>query len=165
MSEAAPSSNALYLRDLRAKAREQGLCSTCRAREARTGLQTCQSCVDRGKAHRKRVKGKLCRECCAKLPRSRLGKARCKRCAALQVAKRAAQSAIQNLRGECARPSCRRSLHPGSTMCLPHLEHLRERAEMARRAAGQKARPCHICGGSGHYIRSCGRSVVREVEK
>jgi hypothetical protein len=53
--------NAAYLRQLRAKAKAEGKCSICRARNARPGLATCQahlkSNAEYANAHYHRTRG------------------------------------------------------------------------------------------------------------
>lgn len=69
-------SRAAYLRELRAKAKQKGRCSICRARPAREGQLTCEVCSEKGsKDKRRRNAERLsmgeCTQCRGPVPEGR----------------------------------------------------------------------------------------------
>jgi hypothetical protein len=92
--------NADYLRMLRHKAKEQGLCSICRARAATEGKLSCEDCRDRVAAVKERLTKKgRCR--CGK--KRRRGRADCIHCARAAARASALRIAIAKAVGLCMR--------------------------------------------------------------
>ena len=124
--------NADYLRHLRAEAKANGKCATCRARPAKPGRSTCQVCVDKTESYKRKhvVKG-LCG--CG---RSRYrGLAVCKRCRERSQAQANARRDRHILAGLCYR--CDQPAAPDRSECVMHLKRAADykRARYAARKA------------------------------
>lgn len=132
--------NAEYLKQLRAKAVERGLCYVCRCRFPRPGVRTCDECLRRqGEAKR----GK---------PRTAHGKERVARRQRERVAERHAA-------GMCIKCGWRPNL-AGYSSCMFCLDDTAERTRMSMEAKRRRSgvelrgpRPCTLCGQLGHDRR------------
>jgi len=156
--------NAELLRTLRAEARADGRCSTCRARVARPGRMTCQDCVDRSNACKRANKGRLCLRCCGELQGERQGMSYCTPCSDVLNEKSRARAKHKLAAGVCSYSGCHRPLAPGHTACLQCLDDRRDRVMALSRQRGRKPKRCPICGPDspgGHDRRTHDRYVAR----
>lgn len=143
-----PSANALNLRKLREKARREGRCTTCRARDAKPGILSCQQCIDESAA--KKIlyrKDGLCVTCCRPSPS---GTVRCSDCTKTMGAR---SRAAKRASGKCAR--CKWPAHAPSRHCLVCLADLKERQLALRGVYSGRVTYCSGCGSPGHNIRTC----------
>src|SRR5512138_2528171 len=112
-------SNADALRRYRLRAVAAGLCYVCRCRPHKPGRRSCQSCIDRSTAAKDSIGYKKCQSC----GRPWTETLDCPECTAKNTARYRKQWDARIASGMCGR--CGRSpLHPGTTMCLEHLEEM-----------------------------------------
>jgi hypothetical protein len=111
-------SNAEYLRLLRVKAKEQGLCVQCRARPKLATRTCCEVCAEKGVAHAAKMKKQKRCKCGGKRKRGRAQCARCIRDHAIRSARRRFECKQQGICWRCAQP-----VVPGHSACRPCLDH------------------------------------------
>lgn len=153
--------NAEYLKMLRAKAKAEGKCSVCRARQAREGRMTCQECVDRARDFRSRTYGVKCDRCYGDLG-ERIGMAYCGACAEHYSEVESMRRHIRKSNGMCA--ECGKAALSTDSMCDRCADMLRDNAMMRARLAGAKPYKCSICEILGHNRSGHARMMERAKE-
>jgi hypothetical protein len=142
--------NAEVLRTLRAKAKAEGKCSVCRARDARAGLLTCAECQGDSKRRQRAWKrqGK-CITC--GWPRAEGNACYCLVHRRKTAERELRRSAERRAVGLCW---CGQPPDGGGTQCAKHRIY---RRDAARAAAGYRGglKSCGACGRAGHNRRTC----------
>lgn len=153
--------NADRLKRLRQLAKARGDCGTCRARPARDGKMTCQECVNRSAATKKRLAGVRCGRCSGELG-ERSGMLFCGPCAEHLSVVEASRRRDRKQSGICA--VCGKEKLSTTAACARCADKNRDRAILANRLRGAKPRTCRICGMVGHDRSGHDRMMDRAKE-
>lgn len=150
-----------YLRSLRNKAVEAGLCYQCRCRKPRPGIKNCDHCMDRTHKAHDRLRYIKCQRCFCDLPAGHAVQI-CDACRPIVAAQETRSRNDVIARGICGR--CRKRPLTSDTHCQECLDDIRDERIAWGRMVGAKPRPCGICGIPGHNRRTHDRYVERAKE-